>query len=138
MVDAHDKLTELQRSNFNCQHGPPRKLALVRRPIFGVVGRSDPKFRRRPPAGRGIQIGRSVVSASNCYSSEMRSQIRSKYKWVRFTVEPSTAPGIYVFRFKVAGEEVTGRAKIGLVGIAIVRAKSAIDRRLRTRLHDAP
>jgi hypothetical protein len=53
------------------------------------------------------------------------------HKSIIFTVEPAHISGLYSVRFEMAGKEIQGHVKTRLLGIAIKRAKSAIDRKLR-------
>jgi hypothetical protein len=56
---------------------------------------------------------------------------RMMHKGVAFAVGPTGVPGLYRFQFRIGGEDIQGRVKTSLPGMAIKRARSAIDRRLR-------
>jgi hypothetical protein len=53
------------------------------------------------------------------------------HKGVAFVIEPADVPGLYRFQFQIGGKGIQGRVKTSLPGMAIKRARSAIDRRLR-------
>jgi hypothetical protein len=61
----------------------------------------------------------------------MQPLIRSNYKGIRFTVEPSEEPEIFYIRFAIGGVEFTSKAKTKLAGLAAKRARVAINRKLR-------
>jgi hypothetical protein len=61
----------------------------------------------------------------------MAAKRRLIHKGIAFAVETTEVPGLYRFRFEIGDKEVEGRVKTGLVGMAIKRAKSVIDRKLR-------
>ena len=56
---------------------------------------------------------------------------RMMHKGVAFVIEPADVPGLYRFQFQIGGKGIQGRVKTSLPGMAIKRARSAIDRRLR-------
>ena len=56
---------------------------------------------------------------------------RMMHKGVAFVIGPTDVPGLYRFQFQIGGKDIQGRVKTSLLGMAIKRAKSAIDRKLR-------
>ena len=62
---------------------------------------------------------------------------RMMHKGVAFVIGPTDDPDLYRFQFRIGREDTQGRVKTSLPGIAINRAESAIDRKLREqRAHD--
>jgi hypothetical protein len=60
------------------------------------------------------------------------------HKGIVFAVEAAELPGLFRFRFEIADKEVRGRVKTGLVGMAVKRARSAIDRKIRLQREYSP
>jgi hypothetical protein len=58
---------------------------------------------------------------------------RMMHKGVAFVIGPTDDPGLYRFQFQIGGKDIQGRVKTSLPGMAIRRARSAIDRRLRVQ-----
>jgi hypothetical protein len=61
----------------------------------------------------------------------MPQEVCSWYKGIRISVLESHKPGYYQFRFEIAGHAFRGRVQTRLPGIAVHRARRAIDRKLR-------
>jgi hypothetical protein len=58
-------------------------------------------------------------------------EIRSRYRGVRFIVRESEQPGFYRYSFRIGDDEVEGRVRTALVGMAAIRARRAIARKLK-------
>jgi hypothetical protein len=50
---------------------------------------------------------------------------------VAFVIKPADVPGLYRFQFRIGRKDIQGRVQTSLPGMAIKRARSAIDRKLR-------
>jgi hypothetical protein len=62
-------------------------------------------------------------------------ETRGKYKGIWFTIKEADKPGFYYFEFEIEGELVRGRTETRLVGVAVYRARRAINRKLKEMRH---
>ena len=60
-------------------------------------------------------------------------EIRSKYRGVRFIVCESDEPGFYRFSFRIGDDLVEGKVRTTLEGMAAIRARRAIVRKLKQK-----
>jgi len=64
-------------------------------------------------------------------------ELRLTHRGVTFTVKPSARPGFYWFEFRIADQLIRGKVETRLAGMAVRRARRAIDRRLKPRIDPA-
>ena len=61
----------------------------------------------------------------------MHGKRRLIHKGIIFAVEPADVSGFYRFRFQIGDKTIEGRVETNLKGMAIHRARAAINRRLQ-------
>ena len=141
---AGDRRTDLERSWVTCgdvsarprpRHaGPPSEPGL-QQPYGSIVYRSDLSRSVSFSAHRGSPATayRVFAVSKSRYSLGMPPKRCMMHKGVAFVVEPADVPGLFRFQFRIAGKDIQGRVTTSLAGMAIKRARSEIDRRLRVQ-----
>lgn len=62
---------------------------------------------------------------------------RYVHKGVPFQVQESTRPGFFEYEFQIGGDTIVGHTRTQLRGMAVHRARRAIDRKITTRSKSA-
>ncbi len=111
-------LTPDRRDHKLCPSPPPRSFAGM--PCSDHPGSLADRISRF----RGFRIPVDLRHAS---------QAPHDAQWCSLRSGPTDVPGLYRFQFRIGGEDIQGRVKTSLLGMAIKRAQLAIDRRLRVQ-----
>jgi len=76
---------------------------------------------------------RIAIWSSGSAMTLTNSAFRLDHKGIAFTVRPSDQSGFYLYQFRIAGRDIQGKVETRLPGMAVRRARQAIDRKLRAQ-----